>query len=66
VAEIVKSVQMAMMKDFVPMNLGFGCHSRECIVDHNTTDIAKQLFTDPISDTDSVILVLDIHVQISL
>ena len=57
VAEIVRTARVAMMKDFVPMNLGFNHTSRESIVDNHTTDISKQLFTDPISDT--VILVLD-------
>lgn len=45
-----------MMKYFVSMNFGFDHTTRESIVDHHT-DISKQLFTDPISDT--VILVLD-------
>lgn len=50
-AEIVRTARIAMLKDFVPLNLGFNHTSRESIVDHHTTDISKQLFTDPISDT---------------
>ncbi|XP_061171659.1 uncharacterized protein LOC133181135 [Saccostrea echinata] len=57
VAEVVKSARVAMVKDFVPLNLGFQHVSRDRIVNHHTTDISKQLFTDPISDT--VVLVLD-------
>lgn len=57
VAEIVRTARIAMLKDFVSLNLGFNHTSRESIVDHHTTDISKQLFTDPFSDT--VILVLD-------
>lgn len=56
VAEIVRTARIAMMKYFVSMNFGFDHTTRESIVDHHT-DISKQLFTDPISDT--VILVLD-------
>lgn len=57
VAEIVRTARIAMMQYFVSMNFGFDHTTRESIVDHHTTDISKQLFTDPISDT--VIMVLD-------
>lgn len=57
VAEIVESARKAIMKDFVPHNLGFDHITRQNVIDNHTTDISKQLFSDPISDT--VILVLD-------
>ncbi len=57
VAKIVESARKAIMKDFVPHNLGFDHITRQNVIDNHTTDISKQLFSDPISDT--VILVLD-------
>ena len=57
VAEIVKRARVALVRDFVPLNVGFHHLTREHIIDRLTTDISKQLFSDPISDT--VILVLD-------
>lgn len=57
VAEIVESARKAIMKDFVPHNLGFDHITRQNVIDNHTTDISKQLFSDPISDT--VIIVLD-------
>lgn len=57
VAHIIQQARTALAKDFVPFNLGFSHLSRESLVNDHTTDIAKQLFSDPISDT--VILVMD-------
>jgi hypothetical protein len=57
VSEIIKRPRVAMVRDFVPLNIGFDHLTRERIIDCHTTDISKQLFSDPISDT--VILVLD-------
>ncbi|XP_061170430.1 uncharacterized protein LOC133179753 [Saccostrea echinata] len=57
VAEIIESARIAIVKDFVPHNLGFDHITRESIIENHTTDISKQLFSDPISNT--VILVLD-------
>jgi hypothetical protein len=59
----VKSARMAILKNFVPLNIGFGCLSRECEVDHHTTDIAKQLFTDPISDN-AILVVASTYIYI--
>ena len=56
-AEIVKRALVALVRDFVPLNVGFHHSTREHIIDRLTTEISKQLFSDPISDT--VILVLD-------
>lgn len=56
VAEIERTARVAVMNDFVPMNLGFNDTSRGSIVDRHITDISTQLFTNPISD--NLILVL--------
>ena len=57
VAEIVKRAQVALVRDFVPLNVVFHHLTRKDIIDRLTTHVSKQLFSDPISDT--VILVLD-------
>ena len=57
VAHIIQQTRTALVRDFVPLHLGFSHLSRDTIVNDHTTDIAKQFFSDPISDT--VILVMD-------
>lgn len=57
VARIIQQTRTALVRDFVPLHLGFSHLSRDTIVNDHTTDIAKQFFSDPISDT--VILVMD-------
>lgn len=57
VARIIQQTRTALVRDFVPLHLGFSHLSRDKIVNDHTTDIAKQFFSDPISDT--VILVMD-------
>lgn len=57
VSHINKSTQLALLRDFVPENIGFNHITREEVVENHTTDISKQLFSDPISNR--VILVLD-------
>ena len=48
VAEIVKRARVALVRDFVPLNVGFNHLTREHIIDNLTTDISKQLFSDPV------------------
>ena len=54
--EIVKRARVALVRDFVPLNVGFHHLTREHIIDRLTIDISKQLFSDPISDTVNFVL----------
>lgn len=49
-------MRQALLKDFVPLNLGLSHVSREEVINHHTRKLAQSLFTE--SD-DKVILVLD-------
>lgn len=44
VARIIQQTRTALVRDFVPLHLGFSHLSRDTIVNDHTTDIAKQIF----------------------
>lgn len=50
VSHIIKSAQLALLRDFVSEIISFNHITHEEVVENHTTDISKQLFPDPISN----------------
>ena len=64
VSNVLQSIRVALMKHFVPHNLGFEHISRRTLIDQRTRSLAQILLAD--SNNDKAILVLDttyIYVQ---
>ncbi len=57
VSRIVAQVRVAMMKDFVPYNLGFEHISRDEIIKNHTTLLARELLAN--GNSDVAILIMD-------
>jgi hypothetical protein len=65
VSRIIDSARQAILKNFVPYNLGFGHITRQDVIDHHTTTIARELMCGGNSNT--AILVIDgtyIYIQV--
>ena len=65
VSRIIDSARQAISKDFVPSNLGFGHVTRQDVIDHHTTTIARELMCGDGSNT--AIVVIDgtyIYIQV--
>ena len=56
VSRIVHQVTDALINDFVPAHLGFGHISRETVLEHHQTTVAKTLLTD---NNQQVVVVMD-------
>jgi hypothetical protein len=56
VSKIIDSARQAILKNFVPDNLGFRHISRQEVIDHHTTSIARQLMCDGASDIATLVI----------
>ena len=65
VSRIIDSARQAILKSFVPYNLGFGHVKRQDVIDHHTTTIARELMCG--GDSNTAIVVVDgtyIYIQV--
>lgn len=65
VSRIIHSARQAILKSFVPYNLGFGHVTRQDVIDRHTTTIARELMCEGASST--AIIVIDgtyIYIQV--
>jgi hypothetical protein len=65
VSRIIDSARQAILKSFVPFNLGFSHITRQDVINHHTTTIARELMCGGASNT--AILVIDgtyIYIQV--
>ena len=65
VSRIINSACEAIVKRFIPYNLGFGHVSRQDVIDHQTTTTARELICGGSADT--AILVIDstyVYIQV--
>ena len=65
VSRIIDSARQAILKSFVPYNLGFGHIKRQDVIDHHTTTIARELMCG--GDSNTAIVVVDgtyIYIQV--
>ena len=66
VSRIIDSARQAILKDFVPYNLGFEHITRRDVIDHHTTTIARELMC---GDNFTAIVVIDgtyIYIQVKI
>ena len=66
VSRIIDSARQAILKDFVPYNLGFEHITRRDVIDHHTTTIARELMS---GDNFTAIVVIDgtyIYIQVKI
>ncbi|CAF1519333.1 unnamed protein product, partial [Rotaria sordida] len=56
VSKIIDSARQAILKNFVPYNLGFGHVSRQDVIDQHTTTIARELMNGGGSNTAIVVI----------
>jgi len=65
VSRIIDSARQAILKSFVPYNLGFGHIKRRDVIEHHTTTIARELMCG--GDSNTAIVVVDgtyIYIQV--
>jgi hypothetical protein len=65
ISRIIDSARQAILKTFVPNHLGFGHVTRQDVIDHHTTTIARELMSG--GSTSTAIAVLDgtyIYIQV--
>ena len=65
VSKIIDNARQAILKTFVPYNLGFGHVSRQDVIDHHTTTIARELMNG--GGSNAAIVVIDgtyIYIQV--
>jgi hypothetical protein len=65
VSRIIDSARQAILKSFVPYNLGFGHIKRRDVIEHHTTTIARELMCS--GDSNTAIVVVDgtyIYIQV--
>ena len=58
VSRIINSTRQPIVNSFVPDNLGFGHVTREDVIGHHTTTIARELMCGGDS-TDTAIIIID-------
>jgi hypothetical protein len=56
VSRIIDSARQAILKSFVPYNLGFGHVKRQDVIERHTTTIARELMCGGSSDTAVVVI----------
>ena len=56
VSRIIKSAREAILKSFVPYHLGYGHISRQDVIYHRTTTIARELMCGGTADTAIVVI----------
>ena len=65
VSHIIKSAREAILKIFVPYNLGFGHISRQDAVDHHIATIARELMCGGSADT-AIVVIDGIYIYIQV